>query len=181
MRLPMPLKLIWFWTLMLAALGMTMGAAHVLELPAKMAYDAQTYAAVNSTLYRQFAYVGGPIQVLAIAAAAWLAYRLRETRSFRPAVAAALSLALSLALWYLLVQPVNELWASLLQQPDASASDYVRLRARWEYGHLVAFVPWLAGVALLVHATLRQVPDGFRGRRADAHRRGAVRRVDSRP
>ena len=24
MRLPMPLKLIWFWTLMLAALGMTM-------------------------------------------------------------------------------------------------------------------------------------------------------------
>ena len=58
----MPLKLIWFWTLMLAALGMSMGAAHVLELPAKMAYDAETYTTVNSTLYRQFAYVGGTVQ-----------------------------------------------------------------------------------------------------------------------
>jgi hypothetical protein len=33
--------MLWFTTLMLAAIGMSMGAAHVLELPAKMQYDAQ--------------------------------------------------------------------------------------------------------------------------------------------
>ena len=31
-----PLKALWFATLLLTALGMTMGAAHVLELPAKL-------------------------------------------------------------------------------------------------------------------------------------------------
>ena len=45
----MPLKVIRFATLLLAALGLTMGAAHVREPPAKLNYDAQTYAAVNRT------------------------------------------------------------------------------------------------------------------------------------
>jgi hypothetical protein len=62
---------------LLAVLGMTMGAAHVLELPAKLNYDAQTDAAINSTLYWQFPYIGGPVQMLAIVAGGWLAYRER--------------------------------------------------------------------------------------------------------
>ncbi|MCF8061166.1 MAG: hypothetical protein K9M82_01500 [Deltaproteobacteria bacterium] len=37
---------IWrFITLLLAALGLTLGAAHVLELPPRMQYDAEMYAA----------------------------------------------------------------------------------------------------------------------------------------
>jgi hypothetical protein len=155
----MPLKTLWFSTLMLASLGMTMGAAHVLELPAKMSYDAQTYIVVNSTLYRQFAYVGGSVQLLAIAGMCWLAYRLRASSSFGLALGAAVCLILSLALWYVLVEPVNREWAQLLREaPQAAASAYVQLRPRWEYGHVTAFLPWLMGVGLLIWLTLRQVP-----------------------
>ena len=48
-------------TIVLTALALTMESAHVLELPQKMQYDAQMYAAVNTTLYRYFAIVGGGI------------------------------------------------------------------------------------------------------------------------
>jgi hypothetical protein len=47
-----------FLALVLAALALTMTSAHVLELPQKMRYDAELYAAVNTTLYRHFATVG---------------------------------------------------------------------------------------------------------------------------
>ena len=62
-----------FITLLLAALALTMESAHVLELPQKMRYDAQMYAAVNTTLYRYFAMVGGVYQVGSIVAAAVIA------------------------------------------------------------------------------------------------------------
>lgn len=167
----MPLKPIWFATLLLTALGASMGAAHVLELPAKLSYDAQTYAAVNSTLYRQFAYVGGPIQVLAIASAAWLVYRLRRTSSFGPAMGALACLLASFGLWWGLVQPVNVEWSRLIDATaDARAQAYVQWRGRWEYGHAVAFAAWLAGLVLLLLATLRRVgvepaPPAARARR----------------
>ena len=58
-----------FLTLLLAALGLGLGLAHVLELSPKMAYDAELYMAVTSTLYRLYGLVGGPIQVGALLAA----------------------------------------------------------------------------------------------------------------
>ena len=59
----MPLSAWRLITLLLAALALTMESAHLLELPQKMQYDAQMYAAVNTTLYRYFAIVGGAYQV----------------------------------------------------------------------------------------------------------------------
>ena len=69
-----------FITLLLAALALTMESAHVLELPQKMQYDAQMDAAVNTTLYRYFAIVGGVYQVGSIMAAAVLAFLVRKHR-----------------------------------------------------------------------------------------------------
>jgi hypothetical protein len=72
-----------FATLLLAALSLTMESAHVLELPQKMQYDAQMYSAVNTTLYRYFAYVGAFYQLGAIVAALALAFLVRRReRSF---------------------------------------------------------------------------------------------------
>jgi hypothetical protein len=64
----MSLRTLRFITLMLAALGMAMGAAHVLELVPKMQYDAQTYTKVNSTPYLFYGIIGGFIQVFSILA-----------------------------------------------------------------------------------------------------------------
>jgi hypothetical protein len=66
----MMLLRVWrFSTLLRTALALTMESAHVLELPQKMQYDAQFYSAVNTTMYRYFALVGGVFQVGSIVAA----------------------------------------------------------------------------------------------------------------
>lgn len=95
-------------TLMFAALSLTMTSAHVLELPQKMQYDAHIYAAVNTTLYRYFAIVGGFYTVTSILATATLAFLVRKRGStFRWTLAGAICLMLAFGTWLMLVAPVN--------------------------------------------------------------------------
>ncbi|PZG48857.1 hypothetical protein C1I98_12170 [Spongiactinospora gelatinilytica] len=42
--------------------------AHAMEWPVKMRYDAEAYTAVNRSLYRYYAVVGGPLEVAAVLA-----------------------------------------------------------------------------------------------------------------
>jgi hypothetical protein len=147
-------------TLILAALGLAPGAAHVLELPVKMAYTPELYMAVTSTLYAWFGSVGAACQVGALASACWLAYRSRALPSFRPALFGAFALAASLAIWGAAVAPVNAEWAQLIKAgSDALPDAYARLRPRWEYGHVAAFAAWFAGYVLLQLSVLRPASD----------------------
>jgi hypothetical protein len=66
------------FTLVLAALGLAPGAAHLMELPVKLNYTPQMYAAVTSTLYAVFGSAGAAIQVAALVSAIALAYVSRE-------------------------------------------------------------------------------------------------------
>jgi hypothetical protein len=141
--------------LVLTALSMTAEAAHVLELPQKLRYDAALYATVNGTLYLYFAIVGGSVQVGAIIVTALLAARARG-RAARPALAAAALLALALAAWAAIVAPVNaEVSRVARERPAALPSLWAARRIRWEGGHVVGFVLQLAGYAALVAAALR--------------------------
>jgi hypothetical protein len=145
-----------FPTLLLAALGLAPGAAHVLELPIKMQYPPDLYASVTSTLYALFGSVGAVIQVAAVLFAFLNAYLVRGTATFRMALSGALGLGLSLVLWGALVAPVNSAWADALNTtPQSVAGIYAQLRPRWEYGHVAAFVAWLAGYCLLQLSVLR--------------------------
>jgi hypothetical protein len=103
----MLLRIMRFLTLMLASLGMALGAAHTLELVPKMNYDPELYAQVTSTLYRYYGTVGGPIQVLVLLATAILSFITRRSRGFGLTVAGAFCLMISLGLWFVLVQSVN--------------------------------------------------------------------------
>lgn len=144
-----------FLTLLLSALGLTLGAAHALELPPKMGYDAQLYAAVTSSLYQLFGSVGAVVQVGSILSAAILTVLVRRRPAFRLTLLGTLCLAVSLVLWTILVAPVNAEWLQVMQTaPHAVPEAYVRLRPRWEYGHLAAFAAWLAGYALLLLSVL---------------------------
>ena len=148
-----------FATLLLAALGLVLGGAHVLELPPKMAYDAELYTRVTSTLYRLFGSIGAAIQVGALLSAAGLTFLVRGRPSFRPTLVGTLALLLSLVLWAALVAPVNAEWGRVLEQSPAAAPDaYLRLRSRWEYGHVAAFAAWLTGYVLLLRAALARTP-----------------------
>ena len=143
-------------TVTLAALGLAPGAAHVLEMPIKLRYSPELYAAVTSTLYAFFGWVGGPLQVAALVSAAVLAWSSRGTAAFRATLCGALALALSLIIWGMAVAPVNAAWADALHAaPNSIPSAYVALRRRWEYGHAAAFLAWFIGYCALQLALLR--------------------------
>jgi hypothetical protein len=144
-----------FVTLILVALGLTLGAAHVLELPPKMQYDAEMYAAVTSTLYRLFGTVGAFIQVGSILVAVVLVFLVRRRPGFRLTLFGTLGLVLSLVLWFTLVAPVNAEWLrTMTSAPESVPQAYLRLRDRWEYGHVAAFAAWFTGFCLLVLSVL---------------------------
>jgi hypothetical protein len=150
-----------FWrclTIVLGALALTMTSAHVLELPQKMRYSAEMYAAVNTTLYRYFAIVGGPYQIGSIVSAGVLTVLVRERPgTFKWTLAGAVLLALAFVSWLILVLPVNrEVAAALEAAPESIPSLWLQLRARWEYGHVTGFVLHLAGFCALVISVVRE-------------------------
>lgn len=142
----MPSRLLQVIALTLAALGLAPGAAHLLELPVKLAYPPALYAQVTSTLYALFGPVGGAVQMAAMVTVAVLAFRSRRLPQGRLLAASAAALLASLLLWAFLVAPVNGEWGSSVDVSQAEfAAAYARLRARWEYGHVAAFIAWFAG------------------------------------
>ena len=149
-------------TLMLTALSLTMTSAHVLELPQKMKYDGQMYAAVNTTLYRYFTIVGGFYTITSILAAAMLAFLVRKRKSaFRWTLAGATCLGLAFGSWLTLVAPVNsEVAQAISLAPESIPALWMRLRDRWEYGHAVGFILTLAGLGFLVISVLAEIPKG---------------------
>lgn len=152
---------IWrFIAIILTALSLTMESAHVLELPQKMQYDAQMYSAVNTTLYRYFAIVGGFYQLSSIVAAIVLAILVRKRRAvFRWTLLGAVCLALAFGLWLTIVAPVNSEIANALQSvPESVPTLWMRLRNRWEYGHAAGFVVQLVGLSALVLSVLIDTP-----------------------
>jgi hypothetical protein len=152
------LRLWWFATLLLASLSLTMESAHLLELPQKMKYSAQMYSAVNTTLYRYFAVVGGVYQIGAIVAALLLVFFLRSrSDAFRWTLAGALCLLTAFGVWLAVVAPVNaQIYDALRISPTSVPDLWMQLRLRWEGGHVAGFVLQLAGVAALLWSVVRQ-------------------------
>jgi hypothetical protein len=152
---------IWrFIAIVLAGLALTMTSAHVLELPQKMQYEAQLYSAVNTTMYRYFAIVGGVYSMGSIVAAFVLAFLVRNERpAFWWALTGAVLLALWFVSWLALVAPVNNQVAAALQSaPESVPGLWIRLRERWEYGHAAGFVIQLLGFSALVISVVSETP-----------------------
>ena len=142
--------------LTLTALGLAPGAAHVMELPVKLAYPPEFYAAVTGSLYVWFGIAGGAVQVAAALTVAALAVRARRLPAGPLVIASAAALFGSLLLWGAIVAPVNAVWREMLgASPDALAAAYAQWRPRWEYGHVAAFIAWFAGWCGLVGAATR--------------------------
>jgi hypothetical protein len=156
----MPLRVWRFITLILASLSLTMESAHLLELPQKMHYDAQMYSAVNTTLYRYFAIVGGTYQLGSILAAFVLAVLVRRhALAFRWTLAGALLLLSAFGLWLVVVAPVNgEVAERVLSAPVSVPELWMQLRNRWEFGHAGGFVVQLLGLCALVASVLVETP-----------------------
>ncbi len=158
----MAIKIARFVTLVLSALALTMTSAHVLELPQKLRYPADLYAAVNGSLYKYFAIVGGLYMVAAILSACVLVWLVRGRHpAFEWAALGALFSILSFASWLVIVQPVNaEVARAQASGFGAVQAVWSRLQGRWEYGHVTGFLLELVGFsALAVSSVIETTKD----------------------
>jgi hypothetical protein len=141
-----------FTAILLAALTLGMGFCHLMQLPARMGWDQYLWvgSTVQGGLYSLFGSIGAVIDVAAVIALALLAYFVREhgRPGFHLALAATILFALALALWWVLVYPVNVELAKWVNGPVPA--DWTDYRARWEWGHAIISVLELAGFAALV-------------------------------
>jgi hypothetical protein len=129
----------------------------VLELPQKLAYDAEMYAAVNGSLYRYFAPVGAFYSLASIGMALGLAVLVRgRGPAFRWTLAGAVCLLVAFGIWLIAVAPVNREIART--DPAAVAAAWSHLRLRWELGHVAGFVATLVAFGLLVVSVIVETP-----------------------
>jgi hypothetical protein len=151
----MPNRRLRFIVLILAVLTLTMEGAHVLELPQKMRYNAELYSAVNTTMYRYFAVVGGPLTVLTLLVGTALVLVLRGQPGFLWALAGVLGYYIAFVIWLTVVAPVNgQIADAVTRAPDVVPELWMKLRVRWEYGHAVGFALQFIGVASLLWSVL---------------------------
>lgn len=149
-----------FVTLLLAALSLGLSFCHVLEMPARRGWDASLWVAttVHGNLYRYFGPQGvGPwIVIGSILGAAVLAFLVRGRPAFGWALAGAVCLAASNAVWWAAVFPANLELANWLTGPVPD--DWARWRDRWEFGHAAVALVTLFGFSALVLSVLVETP-----------------------
>lgn len=140
------------WISLIGA-AVTLGAlaAHVLELPNKLALDGPLWLAVQQQLYRGWGPFIGPFEVAAVVFTwilLWLVRRKRPIR--RLTLVAAILLSLALAMFFALNAPVNAAFASWT--PATMPANWPDYRLRWEAGHAISFVLVLISLILLLRA-----------------------------
>jgi hypothetical protein len=150
------LKVWRFIAVMLAALTLGLGFCHLMQLPARMAWDQYLWvgSTVQGGLYAWFGSVGAMISIAAILVLALNAYFVKERG--RPgyclALLAALLFALAPVVWWGVVYPVHVELAKWVNGPVPD--DWTTWRARWEWGHAAIACIELFGFAALVWSVL---------------------------
>lgn len=148
-----------FVTILLVALLLGLSFAHVLELPAKMQYDAALYITLQKTLYVAWGppNVGGILEPAAILATVSLAFILRHKRpAFWLTLGAGVALLLAFpVIFFVFVAPANE---AFLSATTASVpANWMELRTNWETGHAIRFVLQLVALGLLTLSVLFEI------------------------
>ena len=160
----MPLRVLRFVVVMLAALSFAVAVGHLMQLPARMGWDQ--YLWVGSTVQGGFYRLSGPIGTLLQAAAliglivlAALERRHR-TLGFALTSMAALLYGAGLVFWWLLVYPANVELATWVNGPVPD--NWTVWRASWEWGHAANGVAQLLGFAGLVASLIVTGPGNDR-------------------
>ncbi|MBZ0149878.1 MAG: DUF1772 domain-containing protein, partial [Pseudorhodoplanes sp.] len=128
----MPLRIVQFHAIILTALALIPGGAHLFELPNKIGLAQTEYFTVQS-IYRGWA-LFGIVLIAALIVNLLLAYMLRGQRtSALLAFAATVGIALTLVIFFTWTQPANLATAFWTQVPE----NWRSLRGAWEYSHAV--------------------------------------------
>jgi hypothetical protein len=152
----MKLSLFRFAVIMLAALSLSFGLGHLMELPARMAWDQ--YLWVGSTVQGGLYALSGPlgvlVQIVTVIALIVLALLLRRhgAGGIPFTVAAAAMFAIGLLVWWILVYPVNVELAKWVNGPVPA--NWAEWRLLWEWGQAANGLAQLAGFAALIASVL---------------------------
>ena len=144
------MQILQFIAIMLTALALVPGGAHLFELPHKIVLPEEQYFIVQS-IYRGWALFGNVI-IAAIATNLALALMLwRCRRRFWPSLAAGLILAGTLLVFFVWTQPANvatRYWTM-------TTPDWQNLRAQWEWSHAANAVLTFIGLCCATLSALR--------------------------
>lgn len=152
----MKLSLFRFAVIMLATLSLSFGLGHLMELPARMAWDQ--YLWVGSTVQGGLYALSGPlgvlVQIVTVIALIVLALLLRRhgANGIPFTVAAAAMFAIGLLVWWILVYPVNVELAKWVNGPVPA--NWAEWRSLWEWGQAANGLAQLAGFAALIASVL---------------------------
>lgn len=151
------MKTLRFLTIMLVALSLGAAFAHLLEMPAKLAYDGGLWLHLLQTLYPAFGRVSGVCEIGAVIAAWVLLVAVRgRPQAFRWTLLAAACLAATHAIFWIWVVPVNAELVPL--SADTLPADWERLRKQWEFAHASRAILQIVALAALVISILAEVP-----------------------
>ncbi len=152
----MTFSLVRFVVIMLAALSLSVGLGHLMQLPARMGWDQ--YLWVGATVQGGPFALSGPlgvlIQVTTIVALIVLAVLLRRHGAAGVAftIAAAAMFAIGLLIWFGFVYPVNVELTKWVNGPvPDNWADWRRL---WEWGQAANGIAQFAGFAALIASVL---------------------------
>lgn len=143
------MRVLHFVAILLTAVSMSAGWAHLLALPNKMALSHDDYLTVQQ-IYRGWALLGFAV-VGALVSTIALAVVQRQRRvHFGHSVVAALCIALALVVFFTITFPANQATQNWVMLP----SNWETLRDRWEYSHAVGALLYLVALASLVLGAL---------------------------
>jgi hypothetical protein len=140
-------------TIMFIALSMGIAFCHLLEMPAKITYDAALWLTLLQTLYGAFGTVGASIEVGAVLTAVVLVFLVRQRRpAFGWTLLGALCVVAAHVAWWVWVAPVNATMAPLT--PETLPEGWMRLRDQWEYTHAARAILQIIALGALVFSIL---------------------------
>ncbi len=143
------LKALQFVAILLTAISMSAGWAHLLELPNKMTLSRDDYLVVQQ-IYRGWAWLGIAVIGSLFSAIALAFVQRGRGAPCRYAIGAALCIAASLVVFFTVTFPVNQATQNWLVVPE----NWQALRWRWEYSHAANAALYFLALALLVLSAL---------------------------
>jgi hypothetical protein len=143
------LSLVEFLAVVLTALALAPGMAHVMELPNKLPMTREAYLIVQR-VYRgwnllAFVVIGALIATLILVFSV-------DGDAFVPALIGFLAIVATQIVFWVFTFPVNRLTRNWTRVPD----DWQRLRDRWEFSHAASAVLNFIAVVCVTVAVLRE-------------------------
>jgi hypothetical protein len=137
--------------ILLTAIAMAGGWAHLLELPNKIRLSRADYLTVQQ-IYRGWAFLGIAVVGALLSTAALAAHQFGKGRSFYLALGAAVCIALSLVVFFTVTYPANKATQNWTVLPEG----WEDLRRQWEYSHAAGAILYLAALAMLALSVIAE-------------------------